>query len=130
MPTNVPTQTPFANITGKVTGGGTISLDKGGKATFGFTLSYSPGDAAPKGNFTYQDHATDLRLIAESFDSLVIQGEHAWFTGTGTLNNEQVVSFLVEISTSGKTGSFKISIPALDGYTANGTLTGGNITIH
>jgi hypothetical protein len=118
------------NTTGKVTGGGTISLDKGGKATFGFTLSYSQGDAAPKGNLTYQDHAADLRLKAESFNSLVIQGERAWFIGIGRMDNGQMVSFFVEIDASSRAGTFKISIPALDGYTVGGTLTGGNIMIH
>jgi hypothetical protein len=129
-PTSVPTQSPLVNTTGKVTGGGTISLDKGGKATFGFTLSYSQGDAAPKGNLTYQDHAADLRLKAESFNSLVIQGERAWFIGIGRMDNGQMVSFFVEIDASSRAGTFKISIPALDGYTVGGTLTGGNIMIH
>ena len=124
-----PTNTP-----GKVTGGGVIGSDKGGdKITFGFTIQFKEGDSAPKGNLTYQDHGMGLRLKVTSFDLLVIEGSHAWFTGTGVLNDGQVVRFRVEIdalSGLGQPDKFYIYIPALNGYEAGGALTGGNITIH
>jgi hypothetical protein len=72
-------------------------------------------------------------LKATSFELLVIDGNRAWFTGTGTLSNGQVVSFLVEVVVRTKHAQpaiFKIYIPALNGYAAGGALTGGNITIH
>jgi hypothetical protein len=49
------------------------------------------------------------------------------------MNDGQVVSFKVEINAMSKLGfvdTFSVSIPALNGYTAGGALTGGNITIH
>jgi len=122
------------NTPGKVNGGGVIGSDKGSdKVTFGFTINYNEGDSAPKGNLTYQDHKTDLRLKATSFDLLVIEGNHAWFIGIGVTNDGQVVSFVVEIDALNKLGqpdTFYIYIPALNGYESGGALTGGNVTIH
>lgn len=133
-PTDTPTSTPtpITSVPGKVTGGGTIEQDNL-KVTFGFTIKYSEGDSAPTGNLTYQDHTANLRLKAESFDLLVIEGNHAWFTGTGTMDEGQVINFTVEINALSKLGSsdaFHISMPAMDGYTSGGALTGGNIEIH
>ena len=128
-PTDMPVPTPLSNTPGKVTGGGTIDVDQqGGKATFGFVVDYKPGDPAPNGNLTYQDHATNMRLKAASFDMLVIEGNHAWFTGLGTLDNGQAVSFTVALDTSNN--MFYISIPALNNYTTVGVMSGGNLTIH
>jgi hypothetical protein len=87
----------------------------------------------PTGNLTYQDRTHNVRLKAKSFELLVIDGNRAWFTGTGTLSNGQVVTFLVEVVVRSKHAQptiFKIYIPALNGYAAGGALTGGNITIH
>jgi hypothetical protein len=129
-PTYTPTSTPtpISSTPGKVTGGGTF--DSGSmKATFGFEIRYDQRDAAPKGNLTYQDHTSGLRLKDVSFDLLVIDGNHAWFTGTGTLNDGQLVSFTVAVDDLGQGGMFSIFIPDLNGYTAGGNLSGGNIKI-
>ena len=130
-PTIAPTQTPLTNTPGKITGGGNIDPENGNaKATFGFIVSYDQGDSAPRGNLTYIDHETDMRISTESFDLLVIKGTHARFTGTAIVNGTQKVRFEVEIDDLSKLGSsdvFKISIPD---YTAGGALTGGNIVIH
>jgi hypothetical protein len=120
-------------MSGKVNGGGVIGSDRGGnKVTFGFTIKYDKGDSAPKGNLTYQDHKTNLRLKAISFDLLVIEGNHVWFTGTGMTNDGQVLKFAVEIDALSKFGqpdTFYIYIPVLNGYESGGALTGGNIQI-
>ena len=131
-PTSTSTLAPLSNTPGKVTGGGTIDMENG-KATFGFTIDYNQGDVTPRGNLTYQDHNTNLRLKADSFDLLVIQGDHVRIAGTGTTDDGQAVNFIVEIDALSKLGlpdTFHISIPALNGYTSGGALTGGNITIH
>lgn len=128
-PTDAPVPTPLSNTPGKVTGGGTIDVDQqGGKATFGFVVDYKPGDPAPNGNLTYQDHTTNMRLKATSFDMLVIEGNHAWFSGTGTTDDGQTISFTVAVDVSNN--MFYLSIPALNGYTAVNVMSGGNITIH
>lgn len=127
--TSTPTPPPLSNTSGKVTGGGNIDVDQdGGKATFGFTINYSQGDFAPSGNLTYQDHKANLRLKADSFDLLLIEGNHAWFTGTGTMDDGQIVRFTVDLNALDNV--FHIDIPAANGYSAGGALSGGNITIH
>ena len=117
-----------------MTGGGTIGSGQDSfQATFGFVVAYRHGDLAPRGNLTYQDHTAKLRLRANSFDLLFIEGDRAVFVGTGTLNDGQLVNFTVEVKALSKLGlasTFSISIPALNGYTASGALTGGTITVH
>ena len=131
-PTSTSTSTPISNTPGKITGGG--NLDKGStKATFGFVVNYGEGDPTPNGNLTYQDHEINLHLKATSFDRLVIEGTHAWFTGLATVNAVQGVRFevaLEDLSDIGSSDMFTIRIPAMGNYTASGVLTGGNITIH
>lgn len=135
-PTNTPSQTPtqLSSTPGKVTGGGVIGADKGGnKVTFGFVINFSEGDTEPKGNLIYQDHRNNLRLKARSFDLLVVEGNQAWFTGIGVLDDGREVDFKVELTTGDKPEQpaiFRIYIPALNGYESGGALTGGNITIH
>lgn len=138
-PTHTPTftSTPPSNTPGKVTGGGVIGSNKDGiKITFGFTINYREGDPAPKGNLTYQDHQTGLRLKATSFDLLVIEGDHAWFTGIGSTDDGQEVRFRMEVNALSKlrkpdkTDTVYVYILELSGYESGGALTGGNITIH
>ncbi len=132
--TSTPTPTPLTSTPGKVTGGGVIDPGRGGnQLTFGFVVDFHHGDDAPKGNLIYQDHQMNLRVKAISFDLLLIEGNHVWITGIAIVNDGSVANFTVQIDTDSEPGSqdtFTISIPAWDGYTAGGALTGGNITIH
>jgi len=64
--------------------------------------------------------------------ALVIEGDYAWFTGMAIVNDTQEVQFKVEIKDINKVGStdwFKITIPAMN-YELDGSMTGGNVTIH
>jgi hypothetical protein len=63
-------------------------------------VSYSPGDATPKGNLTYQNHKVSFKLKAVSFDLPIINRGRAWFTGTGVLDNGLNVAFTVEVNES------------------------------
>jgi len=135
-PTHTPTQTstptPRSSTPGKVTGGGNLDLPNG-KVTFGFVIQYKTGAARPSGNLTFTDHSTKLNLKVISFDLLVIEGNQAWFTGTGVLQDGQKVKFEIEVqalSEPEKPDTFYIAITALQGYESGGALTGGNITIH
>lgn len=118
-----------SNTPGTVTGGGNIDLSSG-KANFGFVVQYDAGNSSPSGNLTYQDHKNNLRLKAISFDLLVIDGNHAWFTGVGMIDGGRMVTFTIEVSATGQSNTFYIYIPSLNGYEAGGALTGGNVTIH
>jgi len=116
------------NTPGRITGGGNL----GDKATFGLTVSYDRGSPFPRGNLTYIDHNIDMRVSATDLESLVIEGTYAWFTGKAIVNEDQEVWFKVEIKDINRQGStdwFKISLPDLN-YEVEGSLSGGNFTIH
>jgi len=96
-------------------------------------IQYKAGAASPSGNLTFVDHSTNLSMKATSFDLLVIEGDYAWFTGTGVLDKGEVVKFEIEIATLSQptqTDIFYISIPVMNEYGSGGALAGGNITIH
>lgn len=79
------------------------------------------------------DHSTKLSLKVTSFDLLVIEGDHAWFTGKGVTKDGQVVKCEIEIVDSNKLEQpdrFYIEIPEMNGYRSGGALSGGNITVH
>lgn len=121
--------TPLIYTPGTVSGGGEVTLLKGDiKATFCFTLNYKKFSFDPADELVYIDRDTGLRLTATYFDLLVIDNNHAWFTGTGMVQDRQLVKFTVEIFTA--PNMFYIYIPALDGYEAGGELAGGSITIY
>lgn len=105
----------------------------GGKATFGFVVQYSNGALSPSGNLTFNDHAANISLKATSFKLLSIRGNHhAVITGYATVNGQTNIAFTLTLNDFGKPGSsdtFMIQIPAMNGYSAGGVLSGGNIMI-
>jgi len=132
-PTNTPTSTPtpLSNTPGKVTGGGNLKFP-GEKVSFGFVLRYSNGALTPAGNLIFKDHASSVSLKATSFKLLSISGTRAVLTGYGTVNGEPNVAFTVIAADGGAPGSpdtFSIQIPALNGYSVGGVLSGGKIQI-
>lgn len=79
---------------GFVTGGGWINSPAGayaldpeltGKATFGFVSKYKKGATVPTGNTEFIFHAGNLEFHSTSYDWLVIAGNNAKYTGTGTI---------------------------------------------
>ncbi len=130
-PTNTPTPTPLPNIPGKVTGSGNIDLP-GKKATFGFVIRYSAGDASPSGNLTFIDHGTKLTLKATSFTLLYLDGNYAHITGYAIVNGADNIAFSMDVYDYGEPGSsdiFMLQIPSLNGYSTQGTINGGNIQV-
>src|SRR6185503_14086529 len=115
----------------KITGGGWIDvlLDKG---TFGLTAKAS-NSGTPTGNLTYQDHGIQDRTVkSTAVTSVTVSGNCAQILGTATVNGAGTFNFDVDvcdINEPGKdTDTFSISMS--DGYTAAGTLSGGNVQIH
>ncbi len=122
----VPPSTPGA----KVTAGGWIPVT-GGKGTFGLTAKAS----GPSGNLTYQDHGVLARTVkstAITSVTLNAAGNCAQILGTATVNGTGSVGFDVDVCDNGEPGkdSDTFSIVMFDGYTASGTLGGGNVQIH
>jgi hypothetical protein len=113
----------------KVTGGGSI-LVTGGKGTFGLNaMASSP--TTPQGNVTYQDHPTGMTVKSTVITALVVFGNHARIFGKATINGAGSFDFVVDVDEAGEPGgSDKFAIQLSNGYTAGGTLSGGNIQIH
>jgi hypothetical protein len=110
---------------GKVIGGGWVGTDK---KSFGFTAQYTAGMAGPKGELTYQDRLGGVMLGSSAITSVIISGTHATIRGTGIVNGTSI-EFRVEVDDLGEPGvndTFQIT---WSGYTAGGTLNGGNIRI-
>jgi hypothetical protein len=122
-----PASTPGA----KVTGGGWIDVI-GGKGTFGLTAKASSVTNS-SGNLTYQDHGTLGRTVKSiAITTVVVTGNCAQILGTATVNGNGSFGFQVNVCDNGEPGkdSDTFSINMSDGYTAAGTLGGGNIQIH
>ncbi|MEK6280737.1 MAG: post-COAP-1 domain-containing protein [Acidobacteriota bacterium] len=121
---------PPSTAGAKVTGGGWIEVI-GGKGTFGLTSQAKNG--TPGGNLTYQDHGTLSRTVkSTAITSVVVSGSCAQILGTATVNGNGSFGFQVNVCDNGEPGkdSDTFSINMSDGYTAAGTLRGGNIQIH
>ncbi len=130
-PTSTATPTPIPNTSGKIAGGGIINK-QAGKLTFGFTIQYTKNSSAPTGNLVFIDHRTKMMLKATSFRVLHIDGSHAVIIGYGTINDQQNIEFTLTVDDLSKNGfgdRFWIKIPAMNGYSAGGTLVVGNIQI-
>ncbi len=121
-----PPSTPGARITG----GGWIDV-LGDRGTFGFTARVS-NDGTPSGNLTYQDHGLLRRTVKSTFiTSVVVDGNCARINGTATVNGSGAFGFQAQVCDNGEPGNNDtFSIIMSDGYTASGTLRGGNIQFH
>lgn len=118
------------NSVGKTTAGGWIALASK-KATCGFVCEYVEGGSAPTGNVTYQDHDINMTVKSNSLVAMGIVGNMAWIYGTCTIDNQPGHWFRIEVTDNGEPGDKDVFKIVLDtGYTASGTLGGGNIVIH
>lgn len=121
----LPTSTP-----GHVTGGGqTLNAAGNDKIAFGFNAkSDSKG---PKGACTVVDPSTSTKIKCLNVTNLVVVANHATFFGSGTVNG-QATTYRIDVDDNGEPGrgrdTFRIQTGS--GYTAGGTLTGGNVQVH
>ena len=123
-----PASTPGA----KVTAGGWIAVGTdGGKGTFGLT-SRANADGTPSGNLTYQDHVQDKTVKSTAVTSVIVNGNCATVLGTARVNGTPGFGFQVDVCDNGEPGkdTDTFSLVMSDGYTASGTLGGGNVQIH
>jgi hypothetical protein len=123
---------PPSTAGAKVTAGGWIPV-AGGKGTFGLTAKAS----GPSGHLTYQDHGVLARTVKSTAITSVTltqtpEGPCAQILGTATVNGTGSVGFDVDVCDNDEPGKDNdtFSIVMFDGYTAAGTLGGGNVQIH
>jgi hypothetical protein len=123
---SAPASTPGA----KVTAGGWIPV-AGGKGTFGLTAKVNAA-GSPSGHLTYQDHAQDRTVQSTAVTAVVVSGNCAQIVGSATVNGAPGFGFDVNVCDNGEPGkgSDTFAIVMSDGYSASGTLAGGNVQIH
>ena len=123
-----PPSTPGA----KVTAGGWITTLTGDKGTFGLTAK-ATSETQASGNLTYQDHGLLARTVKSTAVTTVsVSNNCAQILGSATVNGTGPVGFQVDVCDNGEPGkdTDTFSIVMSDGYTATGTLRGGNVQIH
>ena len=123
-----PPSTPGA----KVTAGGWIAVP-GGKGTFGLTAKANSSVSA-SGNLTYQDHVQNMTVKSTAITSVTLNGSGncAQIIGDAKVNGVPGFGFDVTVCDYGEPGkdSDTFMIFLSNGYTATGTLGGGNVQIH
>jgi hypothetical protein len=118
-----------ATVPGQVTGGGWI-VEAGENVSFGFNAQADEAGGAAKGNCNVIDHATKMQIKCLTVDSLVVTPTHATFFGQARVDGA-TTDYRIDVDDLGEPGladTFKIQLDT--GYTAGGTLEGGNIQIH
>jgi hypothetical protein len=123
-------QPPASTPGAKITGGGWIAVT-GGKATFGLTAR-TRSNGTPDGHLTYQDHPLDRTVKSTAITAVVVNAPCARILGTATVNGVGSFGFQVDVCDNDEPGKDvdTFSIVMSDGYTASGTLGGGNIQLH
>jgi hypothetical protein len=115
-----------------VTGGGYIQIGSGkhGKANFGVTGGISKKGKL-RGHLTYIDHSAGFKVKGTGVTAYVeIDARTRRIEGTAKIG-KVAVTYQVDVTDNGEPGkndSFAITLS--NGYSASGTLAGGNIQLH
>lgn len=116
-----------------VTGGGRITVTpSGAKGNFGVAGGYKNG--ALWGHLTYIDHGPGgPKVKGIEVTAYGGSGTTRHIEGTAEVDGTGGFTYMVDVTDDGEPGRndmFTISVPELSGYTASGTLGGGNIQLH
>ena len=103
----------------------------GGKAHFGHVAGFKPGKSTLTGHFHYYDRGAGIDLKPTEVTGYESgSGNCRILSGTGPTNG-QSVSFTVTSCDNGEPGrADTFSIRLSNGYSASGSLAGGNIQLH
>ncbi len=80
-----------------------------GKANFGFSVKYLPGETAPNGGSQFKFRLANINFSSTSYEWLVIFGSRATFKGVGTNNGSGNYTFLVS-TIDGQPDKYRIKI--------------------
>jgi hypothetical protein len=113
----------------RVTGGGHIKIERD-KANFGVTAGFSRKGKL-RGHLTYLDHGTDMKVKGTGVTAYVaLDARTRHIEGTASINGA-AGTYVVEVTDNGEPGKHdKFAITLSTGYSASGTLDGGNIQLH
>jgi hypothetical protein len=117
-----------ATTPGQATGGGWIATE-GATVSFGFNATSTTGSGLAKGNCNLIDDGTRTHIKCLTVEALVVGATHATFFGTATVNGV-LTRYRIDVNDFGEPGTLDtFEIHTGSGYTAAGTLDGGNIQI-
>jgi hypothetical protein len=110
-------------------GGWIIGTPSGARANFGLNAR---DPAAPSGEVNYVDHGLHMHVHSTSITSYtIVDPTTRQITGTCTINGVGGFTFTVVVVDNGQPGRRDtFSITLSNGYTASGTLQGGNVRVH
>jgi|tagenome__1003787_1003787.scaffolds.fasta_scaffold20976156_1 hypothetical protein len=115
---------------GQVTGGGQI-LNATGTDKISFGFNAKSDQRGIKGECTLVDPSGATKIKCTNVTDIVQSGTHATLFGDGTVNGTPT-TYRIDVDDNAEPGSgmdtFKMHTSS--GYTAGGTLVGGNIQIH
>ena len=114
-----------------VTGGGWITGTLSNKATFGVSGGIKHGEFW--GQLSYNDHKNNGVKVKSSEVTayIVIDAVTRQIEGIARLNGKNSVTYKVVVVDNGEPGrNDSFSLELSNGYTASGTLNGGNIQLH
>jgi hypothetical protein len=116
-----------------MTGGGFINAGNS-RANFGFNAGLKPNSSTPEIHFNYIDHNTGMHVKATS-TSVYEQGDTPTtrhMEGNAEINGVPGFTYSIDAADNGEPGkntdTLKISLS--NGYSAGGTLAGGNLQLH
>jgi hypothetical protein len=104
--------------------------NQGNEVMFSFRAAQAD-DGSRLGQFTFCDPAAGMCITKGIIRSLSIPSNTADFSGSARMEDGTRVRFSVNVTDNGQPGtSDTISISLANGYSATGTLTGGDIRIY
>ncbi len=113
-----------------ITGGGYIVTATSPRDTFGVAGGIKNGGFW--GHLTYIDHGTGMRVKGTgvtAYSSTGLTSRH--IEGTAEVNGQGGFTYMVDLADNGEPGrADTFAIRLSNGYTASGTLVGGNIQLH
>jgi hypothetical protein len=113
-----------------VTGGGFITTPSGAKGNFGVGGGIKNG--AFWGHLTYLDHGTGLKTKGTGVTAYTVTGPTSrHIEGSAEVNGQSGFTYTADVDDQGEPGrSDTFAITLSNGYSAGGTLAGGNIQLH
>lgn len=115
-----------------VTGGGWIKVSND-RANFGFNAGLK-GSGTLSANFNFIDHGSGMHMKATSISSYGVGATSTSrrFTGSAEIDGVFGYTYTIEVTDNGEPGrnTDTLSISLSNGYSAGGTLQGGNIQLH
>ncbi len=125
-----PPKPPCADF---MTGGGWIQAGNS-KANFGFNAGHKPNSSTPEIHFNYIDHNSGMHMKSTSI-SVYTRGDTATtrhMEGNAEINGVSGFTYSIDVADNGEPGrsTDTLQISLSNGYSAGGTLAGGNIQLH